>query len=126
MLVASSAGIVVVFDVVSTVSDRILSALKENYLVIIESLLAVIIRGRSTAFLSNFSTVHYSTLSATMRAQWYYALPVLPRAFCVDYYKQCPYTTLKSFRISSTVKESRAYTPSSVETMAHTLLSPSA
>ena len=63
MLVASSAGIVVVFDVMSTVSDRMLSALKESCLVIIKSLLTVIIRGRSAAFLSNFSTVHYSTLS---------------------------------------------------------------
>ncbi len=62
-MVASSAGIVVVFDVMSTVSDRILSALKESRLVIIKSLLTVIIRGRSAAFLSNFSTVHYSTLS---------------------------------------------------------------
>ncbi len=62
-MVASSAGIVVVFDVMSTVSDRILSALKESRLVIIKSLLTVIIRGRSAAFLSNFSTVHYSTPS---------------------------------------------------------------
>ena len=62
-MVASSAGIVVVFDVVSIVSDRMLSALKESRLVIIKSLLTVIIRGRSAAFLSNFSTVYYSTLS---------------------------------------------------------------